>query len=347
MASSPASPGTSPTRRVLVSGGSGFIGSHLVERLLARGDEVTVVDDLSTGRRRNMPAPSGRLRFIEADLHDALTALGKGEVFDEIYHLAAAVGVRLVVEDPIRTIQTNIDQTLAILRFAQGRSPSGDGALTLIASSSEVYGKSEKTPFSEEDDVVYGPTTMTRWSYACTKAIDEYLALAFHRQKNVPAVIVRFFNTVGPRQVGDYGMVLPRFVGAALSGTDLEVHGDGEQTRCFCDVRDVAAALPRLMESRDCWGRVFNVGSDQPISMIELARRVIDVLGSRSRVALVPYTDAFPGGFEDLRQRRPDLTRVRRAIGFEPRVPLEQTIRDIASWMKDARVSGAAEEARG
>lgn len=347
MAPSPASPGTSPARRVLVSGGSGFIGSHLVERLLARGDEVTVVDDLSTGRKRNMPAPSGRLRFIEADLHDALPALGKGEVFDEIYHLAAAVGVRLVVEDPIRTIQTNIDQTLAILRFAQGRSPSGGGALTLIASSSEVYGKSEKTPFSEEDDVVYGPTTMTRWSYACTKAIDEYLALAFHQQKSVPTVIVRFFNTVGPRQVGDYGMVLPRFVGAALAGTDLEVHGDGQQTRCFCDVRDVAEALPRLMESRDCWGRVFNVGSDKPISMLDLARRVIDVLGSRSRVAMIPYTDAFPGGFEDLRQRRPDLARVRRAIGFEPRVPLEQTIRDIASWMKDSRSTSGVVEARG
>ncbi len=334
MSDSPASPGSTPARRVLVSGGSGFIGSHLVERLLARGDEVTIVDDLSTGRRRNLPAPTARLRFIEADLHDALQALGKGEVFDQIYHLAAAVGVRLVMDDPIRTIQTNIDQTLAILRFAQGRSPSGGGALTLIASSSEVYGKSEKSPFSEEDDVVYGPTTVTRWSYACTKAIDEYLALAFHRQNSVPTLIVRFFNTVGPRQVGDYGMVLPRFVAAALAGRDLEVHGDGQQTRCFCDVRDVAEALPRLMDSRECWGRVFNVGSDKPISMLELAGRVIEVLGSRSRVTFVPYTDAFPGGFEDLRQRRPDLTRVRRAIGFEPRVPLEQTIRDLASWME-------------
>ena len=347
MASSPASPGTTPARRVLVSGGSGFIGSHLVERLLARGDDVTVVDDLSTGRKRNMPGASSRLRFIEADLRDALLALGKGEVFDEIYHLAAAVGVRLVVEDPIRTIQTNIDQTLAILNFAQGRAPSGGGAQTLIASSSEVYGKSEKTPFSEEDDVVYGPTTMTRWSYACTKAIDEYLALAFHQQKTVPTVVVRFFNTVGPRQVGDYGMVLPRFVAAALAGQDLQVHGDGKQTRCFCDVRDVAEALPRLMESRECWGRVFNVGSDKPISMVDLARRVIEVLGSSSRVALIPYTDAFPGGFEDLRQRRPDLTRVRRAIGFEPRVPLEQTIRDIASWMGGPRSAGGVVEARG
>ncbi|MBL8759714.1 MAG: NAD-dependent epimerase/dehydratase family protein [Phycisphaerae bacterium] len=347
MAHTPASPGSTPARRVLVSGGSGFIGSHLVERLLARGDEVTVVDDLSTGRKRNMPAPSARLRFIEADLHDALQALGKGEVFDQVYHLAAAVGVRLVMDDPIRTIQTNIDQTLAILRFAQGRSPAGGGALTFIASSSEVYGKSDKTPFSEEDDVVYGPTTVTRWSYACTKAIDEYLALAFHRQKSVPTVVVRFFNTVGPRQVGDYGMVLPRFVGAALAGADLEVHGDGEQTRCFCDVRDVADALPRLMESRECWGRVFNVGSDKPISMLDLARRVIDVLGSRSRVAMVPYTDAFPGGFEDLRQRRPDLTRVRRAIGFEPRVALEQTIRDLASWMKDSGSADRGPEARG
>lgn len=339
--SSSDSPGNQRSRRVLVSGGSGFIGSHLIERLLARGDDVTVVDDLSTGRKRNLPPPNARLRFIEADLQDALVALGKGEVFDQVYHLAAAVGVRLVMDDPIRTIQTNIDQTLAILRFAQGRAPSGRGSTTLIASSSEVYGKSDKSPFSEEDDVLYGPTTVTRWSYACTKAIDEYLALAFHRQHDVPAVVVRFFNTVGPRQVGDYGMVLPRFVAAALAGRNLEVHGDGNQSRCFCDVRDVAQALPRLMETPACFGRVFNVGSDRPISVMDLARRVIDVLGSGSRIVRVSYSDAFPGGFEDLRQRRPDLTRVRGAIGFEPSVPLEQTIRDIAAWMH-----GAQQEAR-
>lgn len=321
-------------RRVLVTGGAGFIGSHLTEQLLERGDAVTVVDDLSTGRRSNLPAAHERLRFIEADLRDALAAFGRGETFDQIYHLAAAVGVKLVMADPIGSIETNVEQTAALLRFAVGRSPDGGGTPTLIASSSEVYGKSAKSPFSEEDDVVYGPTTIGRWSYACSKAIDEYLALAYGRERGLPVVVARLFNTVGPRQVGDYGMVLPRFVRAALDGAPLTIHGDGRQSRCFCDVRDVAEALPRLLGEPACHGRVFNVGSDRAISIRDLAELVISTLGSRSTTRHIAYEEAYPEGFEDLRQRQPDLARIRAAVGFEPRRPLEQTIRDVASHLK-------------
>jgi UDP-glucose 4-epimerase len=327
---------TSPAgpRRALVSGGAGFIGSHLADILLARGDAVTIIDNLSTGRRENLPGPHPRMRFIEADLDDALSALGRGERFDEVYHLAAAVGVRLVIADPIGSIETNIDQASALLRFAVEHGPGGAPAPTLIASSSEVYGKSANVPFREDDDVVYGPTTVARWSYAQTKAIDEYLALAYHAQRGLPAVIARFFNTVGPRQVGEYGMVLPRFVAAALAGEDLEVHGDGTQSRCFCDVRDVAAVLPKMLGSAACRGRVFNLGSDHSVTIRELAEMVVRVTGSSSRIRTVPYAQAYARGFEDLLVRRPDVSRLKEAVGFSPRVPLEQTIRDVASWMR-------------
>ena len=320
--------------KVLVTGGAGFIGSHLTDLLLERGDHVTVIDDLSTGRRENLPASHERLRLIVSDLAGALREMGEGERFDEVYHLAAAVGVRLIIEEPVRSIETNVDQTAAALRFALTHGPAeGRPAAVLVASSSEVYGKAAKSPFAEDDDVVYGPTTKTRWSYACSKAIDEYLALAHHRQNGLPAVVARFFNTVGPRQVGRYGMVLPNFVEAAIAGRDLEVHGDGTQSRCFCDVRDVARALPRLLATPACHGRVFNVGSDRAVTIRELAELVIATLGSASRVRLVPYEEAYAAGFEDLKQRQPDLTRIRAAIGFEPERTLEETIRDLAASM--------------
>lgn len=319
--------------RTLVTGGSGLIGSHLVDLLLARGDQVTVIDNLSTGRRHNLPPTHERLRFIEADLSLALNALGHGERFDEIYHLAAAVGVKLVVEDPIRCIETNVIETSNLLRFALQHGRTDRGAPTLIASSSEVYGKSERLPFSEDDDVVYGPTSRSRWSYACTKAIDEYLGLAYFSKHQLPVVVTRFFNTVGPRQVGEYGMVLPNFVASALRNEDLCIYGDGRQTRCFCDVRDVAAALPRLLGQPKAFGRVFNVGSDESISIDELADLVIRTLSSRSGKRFIPYDRAYATGFEDLRKRVPDLTRVRDAIGFRRSYALEQTIRDIAAWM--------------
>lgn len=319
--------------RTLVTGGSGLIGSHLVELLLARGDQVTVIDNLSTGRRYNLPPTHERLRFIEADLSLALNAFGHGERFDEIYHLAAAVGVKLVVEDPIRCIETNVIETSNLLRFALQHGRTDRGAPTLIASSSEVYGKSERLPFSEDDDVVYGPTSRSRWSYACTKAIDEYLGLAYFSKHRLPVVVTRFFNTVGPRQVGEYGMVLPNFVASALRNEDLCIYGDGRQTRCFCDVRDVAAALPRLLGQPTAHGRVFNIGSDESISIDELADLVIRTLSSRSGKRFIPYDRAYATGFEDLRKRVPDLTRVRDAIGFRRSFALEQTIRDIAAWM--------------
>ncbi|MBX3359626.1 MAG: GDP-mannose 4,6-dehydratase [Phycisphaeraceae bacterium] len=337
-------PAPTPTpRRTLVTGGAGFIGSHLTEALLARGDHVTVIDDLSTGRRENLPRslPAG-LRFIEADLAAALQGFSNGETFDEIYHLAAAVGVRLIVDEPIKSIETNVFQTSALLQFALSHGPAGAPAPTLIASSSEVYGKSERSPFHEDDDVVYGATTKTRWSYACSKAIDEYLALAHHARHGLGAVVVRFFNTVGPRQVGSYGMVLPNFVASAIRGEPLTIHGDGHQTRCFCDVRDVAGALPRLVGNRGCHGRVLNLGSDAPISMNRLADLVIHTLGSSSHTVHVPYEIAYSPGFEDLRQRRPDLTRLREAIGFAPTRTLEQTIVDIAHTLGWLPAGGAS-----
>lgn len=322
-----------PTSCSLVTGGSGFIGSHLVERLLARGDHVTVIDDLSTGRRSNLPPSHPRLRFIQADLAAALATLGPAERFDQIYHLAAAVGVKLVVENPARCIRTNIELTERIIEFALTHGASARAVPILIASSSEVYGKADKSPFCEEDDVVYGPTSRTRWSYGMTKAIDEYLALDAHKRLGLPAVVVRFFNTTGPRQVGAYGMVLPSFVAAALKGEDLPIYGDGRQVRCFIDVRDVADTLPRLLAEPRAHGRVMNLGSDQPLTMIELADLVIRTLGSRSGKRFIPYDVAYSAGFEDLRKRVPDLSRVRQVVSFAPRFTLDQTIRDIAAQM--------------
>ena len=310
-------------RRALVTGGAGFIGSHLADHLLARGSEVTIVDDLSTGRRANLP---GGAAFIEADLGAWLAGAGPCS-FDEIYHLAAAVGVKLVIDDPITAIENNVGHTAALLRYAAA---ADSPPAVLIASSSEVYGKSLQAPFREDDDVTYGPTTIGRWSYAYGKALDEYLALA-HAQRGLRVVVARFFNTVGPRQVGVYGMVLPRFVAAATSGRPLRVFGDGAQTRCFCDARDVAPALPRLLGAPACHGRVFNLGSDRPISIRELAELVIRQTGSTSSITHVPYEEAYAAGFEDLTRRQPDLTRIREAIGFAPRISLEQTIADIAA----------------
>ncbi len=309
----------------LVTGGAGFIGSHLVEHLVRRGDRVIVIDDLSTGRRENLDGVDGsRVTFIEGAVAEALPDLDPSAL-DAIYHLAAAVGVRLVIRQPIGTIETNVGQTSAALGFAAaGRIP------ILIASTSEVYGKSTRLPFAEGDDVVYGPPSQPRWAYACSKAIDEFLALAHFRQSELPVVVTRFFNIVGPRQIGEYGMVLPRFVAAALAGKPIEVYGDGAQTRSFCDVRDVVAMLPRLLEDPGCAGGVFNVGSDEPIEIGALASLVKETLRSRSPIVRVTYEEAFGPGFDDLRHRQPDLTRLRTMTGFSPQVPLEQTIRDLA-----------------
>jgi nucleoside-diphosphate-sugar epimerase len=325
--------------RVLVTGGSGFIGSHLVDRLLARGDHVTVVDNLSTGQLANLNINHPNLRFIEASLDAALHSFGPGEVFDEVYHLAAAVGVTLIIEDPIGSIHTNVEQTAALLKFISQRASPEHPASTLIASSSEVYGKGEHSPFREDDDVLYGPTTVGRWSYACSKAIDEYLAMAYCASHQCQITVARFFNTVGPRQIGRYGMVLPRFVAAAITNEQLTIFGDGTQSRCFCDVRDVAGVLPHMVAEPKCCGSVFNVGSDEPITIEALADLVIEVTGSASSKRFIPYEAAYASGFEDLKQRRPDLSRIKNAVGFEPKIPLVNTIRDLADQIRGTSAS--------
>ncbi len=320
--------GAAQRSRVLVTGGAGFIGSHLIDRLIAQHADIVVLDNLSTGSRANLEAHAGSIRVIDEPVRTGLDTI-RGERFDRIYHLAAAVGVDLVLRDPIGAIRSNVMETDTVLEFARsvGSPP------TLIASSSEVYGKPGASVFSEEDDVLYGPTSVTRWSYAYTKAIDEHLALAYHGQHALPVVVARFFNTVGPRQTGRYGMVLPRFVESALRGDPLRVFGDGKQTRCFCDVRDVVGVLPKLLDEPSAHGRVFNVGSDDPISIRDLAQLVIRTLGSSSNVELVEYDDAYPDGFEDLRHRKPDLSRLRGCVGFSPEHSLVDTIRDLASQM--------------
>ena len=324
--------------RWLVTGGAGFIGSHLCDALLAAGGRVTVVDDLSTGLRSNLDAAFGRhgdrLEFIEGKASRAVTHLDPS-AFDGIFHLAAAVGVRLVVEDPVSAAETNVHETSAVLGFAaQRRTP------FLLASSSEVYGKGIRVPFREDDDVVFGPPSVSRWSYGISKALDEHLALSHGARGGFPVVVARLFNTVGPRQRGRYGMVLPRFVSAALDGRPLEVHGTGRQVRCFCDVRDVMSALASLLATPACHGRVFNLGSDRPLTVEDLANAVLRVTRSRSAIVHVPHAEVFGSSFEDLAIRVPDLARIRSAIGFEASIESDRTIADVAA--AGAGVAGGA-----
>lgn len=317
----------------VVTGGAGFIGSHLVDVLLARGESVIVIDNFSTGTWENLgDLDRPGLRVLEGRVSQVLPDLEAGAI-DSIYHLAAVVGVQLVVKSPIRTVETNINETSAILGFAAGRRTP-----LLLASSSEVYGASRSQPMKEDDDVTYGPTTVSRWSYGCSKAIDEYLALAWHRERKLPVCIVRFFNTVGPRQVGTWGMVLPRFVASALAGEPLLVYGDGMQSRCFCDVRDVAAVLPELLACPGISGRVVNLGRDQPVTMTALAALVIETLDSPSVIEYRSYEDVFGSGFDDIRVRQPDLARIRNAVGFSPAISLQESIRDLARTCATGRV---------
>jgi len=315
--------------RFLVTGGAGFIGSHLAERLIADGHEVFVIDDLSTGRIENIHALKGRAQFhchIDTIANEPLLA----ELIDEVsvvYHLAAAVGVRRIVERPVQTIETNIYGTDLVLKYAAKKKK-----LVFLASSSEVYGKSERAPFREDDDMVLGPTSKSRWSYACSKAIDEFLALSYFREKKLPVIIGRFFNIAGPRQVGDYGMVLPRFIDNALKGRALQVYGTGRQTRCFLDVADLVEALLRLTAKRAALGQVFNIGNDKPVSMNALARLVKQRVNPRVRIARVPYEKAYERGFEDLKVRVPDLSRLRSVIAFKPRYSLADIIARIVAW---------------
>jgi UDP-glucose 4-epimerase len=311
------------TMTYLITGGAGFIGSHLAERLLAAGNRVIVLDDLSTGRMENLAAvrTNANLHFVRGSVEDETTVNLLVHDADAVFHLASAVGVELVVNEPVRTIRTTIRGTEVVLEAAHRF-----GRPTLITSSSEVYGKSTKVPFSEDDDVAMGATRHSRWCYAYSKGIDEFLGLAYHMQYGLPVTIVRLFNTVGPRQVGRYGMVLPRFVSAALQGKPLIVYGDGKQCRCFCHVADVVGALGRLMSTGSVAGEVYNVGSNEEISILELARRVIERANSSSKIEFMTYEQAFGRSFDDMLRRVPNLSKVNKAIGFEPTQNLNQII---------------------
>ena len=314
------------SQRFLITGGAGFIGSHLAEQLLERGNSVIILDDLSTGRTQNLLNLRGRdrVQIVRDSVENESTVNMLMAQCDAVFHLASAVGVQLIVDEPVRTIRTTIHGTEVVLesanRFARP---------VLITSSSEVYGKGARVPFSEEDDVVMGPTRHSRWCYAYAKGIDEFLGLAYHKQFGLPVTIVRLFNTVGPRQVGMYGMVLPRFVSAALAGKPLQVYGDGKQTRCFCHVSDVVGAMIALQGSANNAGQVFNLGSDQEISIADLARRVIEICRSKSAIESISYEKAYGQAFDDLARRVPKLDRIRKAVGFTPRYQLDEIITSV------------------
>jgi UDP-glucose 4-epimerase len=317
----------------LVTGGAGFIGSHMVEALMARGDRVVVVDDLSTGAAENLAGVMSRAEFCfeQGSVRDAVLVERLVGEADEDYHLAAAVGVRRVAEDPIHTIETNINPTENVLRAAHHAVRRGRAVKVYIASTSEVYGKNPKPRWDEDDDLVFGATSRPRWSYGVTKAIDEFLALAYYRQHGVPVVVGRFFNIVGPRQTGKYGMVVPRFVDAALTGGPLTVYDDGGQTRCFAHVADAIRAVMQLMAEPQAVGQVFNIGSDQPVTILELAKRVVDLVNPTAVIEFQSYADAYDENFEDIRNRVPDLSKIENLIAARPRFGLDEIIRDVAA----------------
>lgn len=310
----------------LITGGAGFIGSHLSDRLLERGDRVTVIDDLSTGSIHNIAHLRSHPRFeyrIETMLNGPILA----ELVDEadgVFHLAAAVGVKLIVDSPVRTMETNIRCTELLLEIAEKKKKK-----VFLASTSEVYGKSTSLPFREDGDLVMGATSRGRWSYACSKAIDEFLAIAYWRERKLPTVIARLFNTVGPRQTGQYGMVIPRFVGQALAGEDITVYGDGSQQRCFGHVRDVVRAIVELMECDAAVGEVFNIGSTEEISILELAERVRLKVNSESKIVQVPFTEAYDADFEDMPRRIPSTHKIENLIGWRPAADLEDILNDV------------------
>jgi UDP-glucose 4-epimerase len=312
--------------RYLITGGAGFIGSHLAETLLRQGHEVVIIDDLCTGSIHNIDNLKRKRGFsyiIDSMFNRPLLA----ELIDDcdaVFHLAASVGVRLIVESPVHTIETNVKGTEGVLEFANKKRKK-----VLVASTSEVYGKSTKIPFSEDDDLVMGPTFKGRWSYACSKAIDEFLALAYWKEKGLPVVIVRLFNTVGPRQTGRYGMVLPSFVRAALADQPLTVFGDGKQSRCFCHVSDTVGALSRLIEHPDAVGQIFNIGSDEEISIEQLARMVKSLTGSASPIRYIPYEEAYEEGFEDMQRRVPDISKIQNLLNFHTTYTTRQIIQSV------------------
>ncbi|HSP92197.1 MAG TPA: GDP-mannose 4,6-dehydratase [Vicinamibacterales bacterium] len=317
--------------RVLITGGAGFIGSHLAEALLGGGHQVTVIDDLSTGSFDNIAHLKGLAGFkytIDTVMNEPLLA----ELVDQcdvVYHLAAAVGVRLIVEAPVRTLETNVHGTEVVLKAAAKKQRT-----VVVASTSEVYGKSDAVPFREDGDIALGPTVKHRWAYACSKALDEFLALAYWKERRLPVIIVRFFNTVGPRQTGRYGMVVPNFVRQAMAGEPITVFGDGTQTRCFTYVGDVVGALTAIVTREEAYGSVYNVGNTEEISILGLAERVKALTKSASPIVTIPYDQAYESGFEDMPRRLPDLTKIRGLIGYEPRVPLDEILRLVIEYQR-------------
>ena len=318
-------------KRILITGGAGFIGSHLTETLLARGHQVTVVDDESTGSAANLShvQQGSELTYIQGDIGDLDLIRQVTRDVDQVYHLAAAVGVALIASQPIETIERNIYPTQLLFAELRKRVQQGAALRVFLASTSEVYGKNPKATWTEEDDLVFGATTKPRWSYGVSKAIDEFLALACWRQFRLPVVIGRFFNVVGPRQSGAYGMVLPRFVQAARDNQPLVVHDDGKQIRCFAHVHDVIGAVLQLMETDEALGKVFNIGSDQPVSIKELAQTVVRLSSSHSEIQFQSYTDAYDADFEDIRRRVPDLSRIKQTIDYQPQYDLEAIIQEL------------------
>ncbi|MBI4667787.1 MAG: GDP-mannose 4,6-dehydratase [Elusimicrobia bacterium] len=317
--------------RALITGGAGFIGSHLAELLLSEGWQVSVIDDLSTGSKDNLKAVEHHpnLSVCWGSVLDSGLLSPLVENCDVVFHLAASVGVRRIIDHPIDSIETNVAGTLQVLKIAaQGLKK------VLIASTSEVYGKSERITLSENDDTIMGPTIKSRWSYACSKAIDEFLALAYFKEKGLPVIIMRFFNTVGPRQTGRYGMVIPRFVTQALREEPISVYGDGRQTRSFTDVRDTIRAMRALAAKEQAAGQVFNIGGGVEISIQELAEKIKTVTTSSSPIQNIPYEQAFEQGFEDIKRRVPDISKSRKFIGFEPQISFEETLRRIIDYHK-------------
>src|SRR5688572_28670471 len=322
--------------KVFITGGAGFIGSHLAERLLSEGSEVLVLDDLSTGSITNIEHLMGQRGFSYriGSVMDAPLVAELVDRCDVTIHLAAAVGVKLIVERPVYTIENNVKGTEIVLNaVARKQKP------VLIASTSEVYGKSMKVPFREDDDLVLGPTSHSRWAYACSKALDEWLGLAYAREKGVPVVVVRFFNTVGPRQTGRYGMVLPNFAAQALEGKPITVYGTGEQSRCFGHVKDAVEAVARLIRVPSAFGQVFNIGGNEEVTINQLAEQVRVAAGSSSPIVHVPYEQAYAEGFEDMLRRVPDVTKLERTIGFKPTTSLEKIIGDVVSDLSSAYVT--------
>jgi UDP-glucose 4-epimerase len=316
---------------MLITGGAGFIGSHLAEALLAHGHQVTAVDDLSTGRYENIAALTYQpgFQFIYETITNETVMDRLVSTCHIIFHLAAAVGVELIVRDPVRTIETNIEGTQAVLRLARRYRKK-----VVLASTSEVYGKSASIPFVEDADRVMGATVKSRWSYAESKAIDEFLGLAYHKQYDVPVIICRFFNTVGPRQTGSYGMVVPRLVSQALAQEPLTVYGDGRQSRCFCNVRDTVRAVVALAEHPGAVGEIFNIGSQEEIAIADLAERVIARTHSNSPVVCVPYEQAYEKGFEDMQRRVPSIAKINAAIGWQPAIRLDETLDEVIAHLR-------------